>query len=128
MDAPSSERVLMRGSATASFWADGNRADQVAERFDFGMICRRMPASLLSAARGKADSLCLVRAFLSVTLNRHSGWYLFGSRTCAASHCPYPSEAGDLSLSRTPFGGILCRNLALPGMLESKAITQEELV
>jgi hypothetical protein len=58
MDAPSSERVLMRGSATATFWADGNRGDQVAERFDFGMICRRMPASLLSAARGKADSLC----------------------------------------------------------------------
>jgi hypothetical protein len=46
------------GRTAAALWADGNRGDQVAERFDFGMICRRMPASLLSAARGKADSLC----------------------------------------------------------------------
>jgi hypothetical protein len=39
-----------------------------------------------------------------MTLNRHSGRYLFGSGTCAAGYCPYPSEAGDLNLSRPPFG------------------------
>jgi hypothetical protein len=39
-----------------------------------------------------------------------------------------PSEAGDLSLSHPPFGSISRRNLALPGMLESNAITQGEAV
>jgi hypothetical protein len=44
----------------AAFWADGSRGDQVAERFDFGMICRRMPASLLSAAQRECTSACWI--------------------------------------------------------------------
>jgi hypothetical protein len=67
-----------------------------------------------------------LRFHTTKTLNRHSGRYLFGSGTCAAGYCPYPSEADDLS--RPPFAWISRRNLALPEMLESKAITQEEIL